>query len=741
MNLVSGQCLGAYEILAPLGTGGMGEVFLARDTRLGREVAVKVLPVDTVGPERLQRFIGEARAAARLNHPNIIAIYDISEASGVHFIVMEYVPGKTLAEAIPPDGYKPAVVYSYARQIAASLAKAHTSGIVHRDLKPANIMVTGDGIIKVLDFGLAKLRDTSDPVAERTTTETQPGIILGTAAYMSPEQASGRPVDVRSDIFSLGLVLYEMVSGQRAFQGENVISTIAAILHSKPRPLREIAPHAPLELERLISRCLFKEPERRFQSAVELKLALENLDTKASAASTPTIAVLPFTNFSADRDNEYFSDGLAEEIISALTRVSGLRVTARTSAFYFRGKDVEIPEIGRRLGVDHLLEGSVRRAGSRIRVTVQLVKAADGLQIWSERYDREMTDVFAVQDEISQCIVTKLKGSLSVQPLVPSRSRHSKDPAAYSAYLRGRHHLWQANVASIAHARECFERAISLDSDYALAYAAIANCIFIQPIAGEEHTVASLAEAKSLLERALEIDSLLAEPRALLGAIRACLDYDWKGAASEFDKALAADTVSAEVLALYGRWFLWPQGRFEEALAVFERARKLDPLIPAFAHSIAEALVCLGKYEEGIQQARRALEIEPNFWLSHALIGWAFILSGKPDDAIGPLETARRLEPHNKLIPAGLAAAHLVAGRQAKAMECARDVVHYRGRAVLCYFLRDFEGMFRYLEEAVDQHDLFMSWFFHLEYMRPLRSDPRFQALIRKMNLTPRDTI
>ena len=418
-----GQTLRHYRIEAKLGEGGMGEVYRARDTVLGREVAVKVLPADQVRADRLQRFLREAQAASQINHPNVVAIHDISESDGVHFIVMEYVAGKTLSETISPKGLETQQVVHYASQIVASLAKAHACGVVHRDLKPANIMVTTDGMIKVLDFGLAKLHEPNAVEDDKLTVgETAAGAILGTAAYMSPEQATGRPVDARSDIFSLGLVLYEMLSGRRAFGGETSISTIAAILYEEPRPLKEVAPQTPRDLDRIVSRCMRKEPDQRFQSAVDLRLALEDLQGNDGGDTTPSIAVLPFTNLSADKENEYFSDGLAEEIINALSHVSGLRVTSRSSAFSFRGKDVEMREIGSKLGVEHVLEGSVRKASNRIRVTTQLVKASDGFQVWSGRYDREMTDIFAVQDEIAQAIVEKLKGKLSEETSVISRS-------------------------------------------------------------------------------------------------------------------------------------------------------------------------------------------------------------------------------------------------------------------------------------------------------------------------------
>jgi serine/threonine protein kinase/Tfp pilus assembly protein PilF len=736
-----GQTLGHYRIEAKLGEGGMGEVYRARDTVLGREVAVKVLPPDKLRADRLQRFLREARAASQINHPNVVAIHEITESNGVHFIVMEYVAGKTLSETISAKGLETQQVLHYARQIVGSLAKAHAAGIVHRDLKPANIMVTTDEMIKVLDFGLAKLHEPNAADEDAlTAAETASGAIFGTAAYMSPEQAMGRPVDARSDIFSLGLVLYEMLSGRRAFGGETPMSTIAAILYKEPRPLKEVVPQTPRGLDRIVARCMQKEPDRRFQSAVDLRLALEDLEENAGADTTPSIAVLPFTNLSTDKENEYFSDGLAEEIITALSQVPGLRVAARSSAFSFRGKDVEMSEIGRKLNVEHVLEGSVRKASNRIRVTTQLVKAADGFQVWSGRYDREMTDIFAVQDEIAQAIVEKLKVKLSAAPLASSSERHSRNLDAYNAYLRGRYYLWRIDIVSVNRARECFEKAIELDPNYALAYTGIATGLFMLNVIATTNTIKSMTEAKRLLEKAVALDATLAETRVLLGAVRVCLDYDWKGAEREFQQALAAETVSADCLDTYGRWVLWPQRRFEEALSVYERAHKLEPLIPTFVYHSAEVFVCTGEYDKSIQQCHKALEIESHFWIAYMLIGWNFVFLERPEEALTAFETAKQLEPQSPAITNGLVAAHAIAGRLQKAREISRqsgELGPY-SQALHQLYLGETDRMFELLSESADQRDTGLFWFTNISAFRKFQHDLRYQSLLRKMNLAPR---
>jgi serine/threonine protein kinase len=474
-----GRRLAHHEIVEKPGAGGMGVVYKARDTHLDRFVALKLLPPERVGdPERKRRFVREAKAASALNHPNIITIYDIDQAGGIDFMDMEYVSGNTLAQCIA-RGLTPKVAVQYAVQIAGALAAAHAVGIIHRDLKPANVMVTEAGLVKVLDFGLAKLAEPVSGEADSTATA-----FAGTAPYMSPEQAEGRNVDARTDIFSFGAVLYEMLSGRRAFSG---------LGREPPAPL---GGKIPAGLEPIVVRCLRKNPEERYSDASELKQVLEHVDIRPTPV--PSIAVLPFANLSDDKENEYFSDGLAEDIIGALAKLPSLRVIARTSAFAFRGKDADVDEIAAKLRVGHVLEGTVRKAGSRIRITAQLIKTADQSHLWSERYERDMTDVFVIQDDISRAIVENLRVRLeSDRPLV---NRPTENLEAYNLYLRGMHSIFRLMPESLVRGKEYLDQAIALDPKYALAYAGTANyyavSVNVGLMAGSE--ALPLAKAASL---------------------------------------------------------------------------------------------------------------------------------------------------------------------------------------------------------------------------------------------------
>jgi serine/threonine protein kinase len=651
LPLSVGDTLGPYEILSQIGAGGMGVVYKARDTRLDRMVALKVST-----EQYSERFGREARAVAALNHPNICQIYDV----GPDFIVLEFVNGHPLLSPAEPGPLPLKRALEYAGQICDALEAAHQRGTVHRDLKPDNILVTNSGV-KLLDFGLAKIvaqpstkLDSHQDDDAETATFTQENTVLGTVHYMSPEQAQGKSVDARSDIFSFGVVLYEMLSARKAFRGENAISILAAILHTDPPPLTE----APPEVARVVAGCLAKEPAQRFQTIAEVKHALKQA-AAASDSKLPSIAVLPFSNLSGDKENEYFSDGLAEDILNALVKVPGLRVTARTSTLAFVGKGQDIRSISQALNVEHILEGSVRKLGNRLRVTAQLIKASDGYHLWSERYDREMTDVFAIQDEISQAIVETLKLKLSGQPLL---NRPTADLEAYNLYLRGRHLSARLNPESVRVAREYFERALARDPKYALAYAGVGYLLFIEAVWGQSAPSGALPDAKRALQKALELDDSLAVAHAYLGSVLGYLDYDWTGAEREMKRALELGPTVAEVHFCYAMHFLQPLGRLREAEIEFKRAAELDPLYHLAVIGLAENAYRRDDPDAAITLAKRALELDPTYYFSHWMLGLAYFLKGRVEEAVDAVERAAGFSERNPWV-LGFTAQSLFAGR------------------------------------------------------------------------------
>ncbi|MGD0480604.1 MAG: protein kinase [Terracidiphilus sp.] len=616
-----------YKLTSKLGAGGMGEVYRATDTRLDREVAIKILPDALANdPERLARFTREAKVLASLNHPNIATIYGVEEGA----LVMELIEGDTLVERIAKGPIPVEEAVRIAEQIADALEYAHERGVIHRDLKPAN--VKAGTRVKVLDFGLAKVQEMvgSD---ETISGATQAGTILGSAGYMSPEQAECKPVDARADVFSFGVLLYEMLSGTRAFCESSPISTMMAILRKEPRPLREIAPHVSTALESIVTRCMAKDPSARFSGMGPLKQALKELAQPAARPSeTPSIAVLPFANLSADKENEYFSDGLAEEILIALSQVVGLRVAARSSSFSFKGKNTEMSEIASKLHVANVLDGSVRRAGNRVRVTVQLVDAKNGFQLWSKRYDRQMEDIFEVQDEIARAIADQLEVTLGagVKPA-------TQNLEAYELYLKGRHLCSQRSPSSVRLGMKCFQQALEFDPGLALAWSGLADCYGILRVYGWISHEEGKPPALAAVTKAVELAPELWEVDFSRAIYAFYFVANWREAGPHFQKAIEKNPHSSLAHAYYGI-FLALDRRPEEASAHVTLASQLDPLSP-FIHGLASlSFVNARQIEPALRLAQQSVELQADYLFGNWAKGLSLCLLGRNEEAVETLE-------------------------------------------------------------------------------------------------------
>ena len=742
MPLTAGDTLGPYEIVARIGAGGMGEVYRAVDARLGRDIALKLLPPETAAdPERLSRFRREARAAAALNHPNVVTIYSVEESDGVHFLTMELVDGQPLQELIPPAGWPTDRVVQLATAIADAVAAAHAKGLVHRDLKPANIMLTRDERVKILDFGLAKdLRAAgADDATMAVHDRTQPGIVMGTPPYMSPEQLAGQAVDHRTDIFSLGVVIYEMTTGRRPFQGGSQAELAAAILRD-PAPALTKA-DVPPALTSLIERCLAKRAADRVQTAgllaSELRAAWSGPHATAAAPAATSVAVLPFSNLSADKEQEYFSDGLAEEIISLLAQVDGLKVIARTSSFAFRGKEEDIRRIAAALNVTHVLEGSVRRAGDRVRVTAQLVAGNDGARVWSQRYDRELRDILAVQDEIAAAITGALRITLSGQAASP---RYAPALPAYEEYLRAKHHLAHVTPESLELSRRCYERAIELDSRFGLAYVGLGFYWLGRTIFGGCPAHEAIPAARAAVGRALEIDGSIPEAHALLGYISAIYDFDFEAGEQHYRVPGARQAGYPLTRPVYGG-FLFLRGDVSEAVRLAERAIEEDPL-EVWPHMNLHAyLQWAGRDREAYQQAMRALELDPNLVVARVSLAHFHADWGELPEAVAAAREAHAVGPWYPDAVATLAALLRRAGQDSEGQALYQTLGSggrfgdSRAQAVYHLLMGDIDAGAEWVERAITEHDHSMQYYLRFVIARQLRASHRWPQIARTLNL------
>ncbi len=777
--LTNGQHIGRYQILLAIGAGGMGEVYLAEDTRLDRKVALKILPKEFAkDKDRMNRFVREAKSASALNHPNIITIHEIGESDGTHFIATEFIDGKTLsdyAKANPLD-YKSAL--EIAIQIASALDEAHSAGIVHRDIKPDNVMIRANGLVKILDFGIAKLSvptATDGEAATAIQSQTQAGMIIGTPQFMSPEQARGKDVDHQTDIFSFGVVFYEMLSGASPFKGETVSDVIAAVLTKEPPRLNDI----PKELAKIVSKTLQKDKRKRYQTANDLlrdlkevrqeleiqdrfgrnsapnpaepKTQILKAQTTAKNETQNSIAVLPFTNMSADEENEYFCDGLAEELLNALAKIDDLKVAARTSAFSFKGKNVEVSEIGEALNVKTVLEGSVRKSGNKLRITVQLINAADGYHLWSERYDREMRDIFDVQDEIALAVVDALKVKLFGEKKAAVLKRYTNNTEAYELYLKGLHQSNKYTPEGWTRAIKCFEKAIEKEPEYAAAYARKSYCqhyLYYYAVVSPDEIV---DEWRTTTNRALELDASGADAHLSLAKFYFYRERDWTRAEREFKRAIELTPNSADARQFYGM-FLAARSRTDEAIREGEIALELDPLsLPANLH-VAWIYWASDHFDDTLRQAERMLEIEPNFFGAYLHTGTAHLGKENYEAAVEAFQKASALAGTTYAL-SFLGWAYALAGKREEALAVIDHLLDARNREFMPAFniARVYGGLdetnktYEWLEKALDEHNGELVYLDAISktgngklWGKDFRADSRFQKLMWRINLPTR---
>ncbi len=791
MTIAAGARLGPYEIVATIGAGGMGEVWRARDTRLGRDVAIKVLPAEFAeDAERLRRFEREAKATAALSHPNILDVHDVGTFEGVPYLVEELLEGESLKDRLERGALPTREASAIALQIAHGLAVAHEKHIVHRDLKPGNVFLTKDGIAKILDFGLAKLVEgvpvgEADTLTHAPTGATEFGRVLGTVAYMAPEQARGLPVDSRADVFAFGVVLYEMVAGERPFRGATATDTIAAILKEAPPALPSSVPAGLVEL---IQKCLAKEPEKRYQGGSEVLDALEAVQPEAvapvwvslrrsvrrhpwlavanavialvalalvfdvggvrgrlpggSSARAVRLAVLPFANLSGDPQQEYLSDGLTQEMIAQLGRLhpASLSVIARTSVMRYKKTEAPIDRIGRELGVDYVLEGSAQREAGRIRISAELIQVRGQTQLWADVYERELSGILALQSDVAQ----KVAGALALKLLPAEQARltnvRAVNPEAYDAYLKGSQNWIKLTKPDLDTAEQYFDLALSRDPGYAAAYAGLALVWACRQQMGYAPPSEAGPKAKAAARRALALDDSVAEAHFALAGVLTWTDWDFPGAGREWVRAVELNPNSPDALASYSH-YLMIVGRPDEAMAQIRKALELDPFNVIVRTFYAVDLYCARRYDDAIVEARRGLRTQPDAPLALAALMWSLHEKKQYEEVIAT--AARYYAPWMPDVKEALERGYTETGYVGAWRKATEDEAAKHGGepgvanelAQTCAMLGDKACALDWLERASEARDPNVPYITCFPMFDSLRSEPRFQALLRRMNL------
>ena len=832
---MTSQRLSHYRILDKLGAGGMGEVYLAEDTRLDRKVAIKFLPSNSTSDQQAKkRLIREAQAAAKLDHSNICSIYEVGEEDGRSFIVMQYVAGETLAERIHRKPLELRESLDIAVQIADALAEAHSRGIVHRDIKPQNVMITVRGQVKVLDFGLAKIvqqKSLADSGAETENLLTEPGMIMGTVPYMSPEQLQGEILDDRSDIFSFGAVLYEMVSGRQPFPAENAAATISTILTKEPPPLARFSREVPGELERIVSKALRKNKEERYQTSKDLLIDLKSLfeeltfEAKLGTSAPPratgesetvtssgdagvetaplppartaevgttrtvsskdfliggvrrhkfqfaalfillialagigiylvlghgkaidSLAVLPFVNVSGDPNTEYLADGITESLINNLSLSPNLTVMSRNSVFRYKGQEADAQVVGRDLKVQAVLTGHMVQRGDNLSISAELVDVRNNSHLWGEQYNRKLSDILAVQAELSREISEKLRLHLSGEQQKQLTRRYTDNTEAYQLYLKGRYYWNKRTPVGIDKAIDHFQQAVEKDPGFALAFVGLADCYDVpaNPLPPRE----KMPKAKAAAMRALQLDELLAEAHTSLARVLAVYDWDWAGAEKEFKRAIELNPRYAVAHQWYGGYFE-ATGRHDESIAERKKAQELDPLSLIMNFELGTAFYFARSYELAIEQFQKTLELDPSFPPAYIFLPAVYEQNGMYDQAIAGFQKAITLRGGTSLgssLPmSGLGHVYAVSGKKGEA-QAVLDELKQLSRhefvpaddiALIYAGLGEKDQAFLWLEKAYEEHAFRLSWLKVEPRWDSLRPDPRFADLMRRVGLAP----
>jgi eukaryotic-like serine/threonine-protein kinase len=830
-ELSANSTLSHYRILSKIGEGGMGEVYLAQDSRLRRKVALKVLPENIASDkERLRRFEQEAFAASALNHPNILTIFEFGTENETHFLATEYVEGETLREKLKNNEIGLTEALNITEQIAFALSAAHSAGIVHRDLKPENVMIRRDSIVKLLDFGLAKLiekKDASpDTEAEtRALVKTNPGVVMGTAAYMSPEQARGKKTDARSDIWSLGVVLYEMLTGRQPFTGETTTDTLAAILNKELPPL---SGNTSSELQRIVRKALQKDKDERYQTIKDLWIDLKNLKRELEiaeeiersaipafaksaktganqsgenatainqaaistqdAVAAPTgssaeyivgevkkhkfawlgvsaaliialfiggyytffakragtfdsVAVLPFVNATGDQETEFLSEGISETLINNFTRIPSLRVTARSTAFRYKGKETDPQTIGRELNVGAILTGKVLQRGDSLSVQVDLINAADGTQIWGNQYNGKVAEILDIQQKIARDVSEQLKLKLSGAQEQQITKNYTQNPQAYQHYLKGRFYWNRRTVENLRKAIQEFQRSVEIDPNYALAFVGLADSyVVLEEYAGTPSSE-TLPQAKAFAKRALEIDDRLAEAHTSVASVNRHL-WQWEEAEKAFKRAIELNPNYPTAHHWY-QLCLRNMERHDEALAEIKRAQELDPLSNIINANVVVAYLMKGDNNAALEQSKKNIEMDPNSWIGHHYMGLVYIRQGRYDEAVRKLQESAALSQRSNRSLGDLGYALAISGKKADALAIIKEMEdRYEKREMLGLFigavyagLGEKDKAFAWLEKDFQTRSGVLPQITSFIPYDPLRDDPRYADLLRRMNL------